>query len=131
MKTCPMIKGRANVCCHPVILHHYRLAQMALHQYKEAKSSFAQALDLEPQNEGYKASLEQAEHKLQEVLVSLLYVCCFMYILRCSYITDDCINVTILCHVSYIKRHKHTSISSTISVNVCFLLRHIMRCFPF
>ena len=46
------------------------LAQMALHQYKEARSSFQQALDLEPTNEGYKMSLEQAEHKVQESMVS-------------------------------------------------------------
>ena len=55
------------------------MAQMALHQYKEARNSFAQALDIEPTNEGYKTSLEQAEHKLREQTVS-----CFFVILKHS-----------------------------------------------
>jgi len=42
------------------------VAQISLNKFREARDSFAKALELEPMNEGYKTSLEQAEHKLSE-----------------------------------------------------------------
>ena len=42
---------------------------MSIQKYQEARNSFAWALDIDPTNEGYKASLEQADQKLAETQV--------------------------------------------------------------